>query len=195
MTFGALSYIIRCHLRLQHSFPTNLAQIKIKRTQDQWKCGLTHGKSSYFPALSLVEHKNLNSQDSKGSKLAGFRQQLLHRLPFRRERGKDQTGISKDHAMAMWALYHYYCLRKNYFSERKDILSQNSILYSHEQTMFSRDHLRNWRLIKLREMTIYDQNGFHLHFVRPSIDFTFQLWTARGQLWPRERASNEPGSQ
>lgn len=62
-------------------------------------------------------------------------------------------------------------------------------------TMISRDHLRNWGLIKLREMTVYDQNGFHLHFVRPSIDFTFQLWTARGQLWPRERESNEPGSK
>lgn len=69
--------------------------------QDQWKSGLTHGKSSYFPALSLVEHKNLNSQDSKGSKLAGFSQQLFHGLPFRRERGKDQTGILEDCAVAM----------------------------------------------------------------------------------------------
>lgn len=48
--------------------------------RDQWQCGLTHGKSSYFPALSLVEHKNLNSQDSKGSKPAGFSQQLFDGL-------------------------------------------------------------------------------------------------------------------
>lgn len=44
--------------------------------RDQWKCGLAHGKNSYFPARSLVEHKNLNSQDSKGSKPAEFSQQL-----------------------------------------------------------------------------------------------------------------------
>lgn len=147
---------------------------------------MTHGKSSYFPALSLVEHKNLNLQDSKGSKLEGFSQQLFHGLLFRREKGEVPDWYFKRSCYGNVSCISLLML-KYYFSEKKDILSQNLILYSHEQTMFSRDHLRNWRLIKLREMTIYDQNGFHLHFVRPSIDFTFQLWTARGQLWPRER--------
>lgn len=31
-------------------------------------------------------------------------------------------------------------------------------------------------------MTIYEHNGFHLHSVRPSIHFTFQLCIAKGQL-------------
>ena len=153
--------------------------------RDQWKCGLAHGKNSYFPARSLVEHKNLNSQDSKGSKPAEFSQQLWGGLV---PSASPQEGAGEG---AEW-----------YFKKLCDgcvscisLLMLTKVSLSHEQTMISRDLLRSWRLIKLREMTIYDQNGFHLHFVRPSIDFTFQLWTARGQLWPMKGASNEPGSQ
>lgn len=66
----------------------------MKRMQDQWKCGLTHGKSSYFPALSLVGHKKLNSQDSKGSKLAGFSQQLS-RASLQEGKGKEPDWYFK----------------------------------------------------------------------------------------------------
>lgn len=157
---------------------------------------MTHGKSSYFPALSLVGHKNLNLQDSKGSELAGFSQQLFHGLPFRRERGKDwyfkRSCYGNVSCISPVMLKKVLLFRKKgHFITKLDIV----FTWTNNFFFFERDHLRNWRLIKLREMTIYDQNGFHLHFVRPSIDFTFQLWTARGQLWPRERASNEPGSQ
>lgn len=77
--------------------------------RDQWKCGSAHGKNSYFPAQSLVEHKNLNSQDSKGSKPAEFSQQFWGGLvpsAFYQEGAGEGAGILRSCVTAVWAVYH-----------------------------------------------------------------------------------------